>query len=149
MSTLNPLNQQLCADVPLEERESVIASMAYNVMEDETISRPLTEEELQAHKQALFEVDVEIEDREQEFKAVKDEFKNGIKAIKAVRSTHMKALRFKSSYEKGTIYLIDDQSAGMMGYYDGNGVLLSARPLKPEERQLSIMSEIAKNGTNK
>jgi hypothetical protein len=138
------LELQLLQDVPLEDRETTISSMAYGISENEMISRQLTEEEIQTHKQSLFEVDVEIDEMEESFKEVKKAHKESMKSIRRARAEHIRALRYRSYSEKGTLYLIDDQESGMMGYYDGNGVLVSSRPLKPEERQLSILTQVAK-----
>jgi hypothetical protein len=50
------------------------------------------------------------------------------------------------SNEEGKLYLFDDQTAGDMFIYDGSGMLVEKRRLKPEEREFLNFRKLGGDG---
>lgn len=131
------MKQQLLDDVPLDQRPSQLKDNAYD-FEEMTYKRHFDDEE-------LTDLSKEYTRKDQDFWRLEIETKAQIDALKAVlkeKKQEVLLLRgnIRAGYEdvKGIVYLMDDQDAQMMGYYDPSGKLINTRRLRPEERQLKI-----------
>lgn len=141
------MNKGLFQDQPKEQREQMLRDNCYKVVENHTYTRPLSKEEVANSKDELFEVSLKTLERERELKAISKKKKAEIKVIKAEQVELVQHLQFQQSTHSGTVYLLDDQDAGMMEIYDSFGRFVSIRPLNDDERQRSILT-IKKKGTN-
>lgn len=140
------MERQLLADTPLNQRAEILRDSCYKVLEGETYTRRLSEEEVIERKTKLFERVAKIQNLQEELKEIKKDYSDRLKELETEKGTLVQEIRFESESKTGTLYAVDDQKAGMMALYDETGALVSSRPLKPEERQTSMLT--IKNGTN-
>ena len=79
-------------------------------------------------------------------KAVNKEFNKGIK--EHAESVNDAFDRLKKGYSENeeTVYMIADHEAGEMNTYDANGIYLSSRKLRPDEKRTKVYS--MNTGTN-
>lgn len=131
--------------LPQTERATAIRELAVTSY-NKNVVRNFTEEELTEMKSELSEVDINLNDLEEEKKAVTAEINERIKPVKDARSILLKQLKDKYFENMETVYDIDDQEEGMMHTFDHSGKLLGSRRLTPKERQTSIRN--LSTGTN-
>lgn len=141
------MEKELLKTTPLPMRGEILRNSCYKVLDNEFYTRKLEQEEVAECKTELFERDVEIQQIEEELKEVKSDYAKRIKDLYGRRSELIKTIQFESISQRGTVFLMDDQPNGLMGIYDVNGFLINQRPLKPEERQGSLLS-VLRTGTD-
>jgi hypothetical protein len=141
------MQKQLLADTPLQYREGYLRDSCYKVYENESYTRRLEPEEVLERKTSLFERVRKIQTLSEELKEISKTFKDQIKELDNEKQILIQEIQFESTSERGNLYAMDDQDSGMMAFYDSAGTLVSSRPLKPEERQTSLLT-IKKNGTD-
>lgn len=141
------MEKELLKTTPLPMRAEILRNSCYKVLENEFYTRKLEEEEVAEAKTELFEKDVEIESIEEELKELKSSYSKKMKDLYARRSELIKTIQFESVSQRGTVFLMDDQQSGIMGTYDVNGFLINSRPMKPDERQGSLLT-IMRTGTD-
>lgn len=113
---------------------------SYKVLGNEKYMKPLTPDEVDAHRANVTESYIKIQ-------SINEQIKEYTDLKKAERKPHEEELKTSSYAVKtgqvevvGDLYLIDDQENRMMGFYDETGRMVSSRPLLPEERQTNFMS---------
>lgn len=111
--------------------------------ENKIFRKPLSEEELQAEEKSFVADNIQLSKLKDDLEDVKEEFKAKIKPVEKALSMQLDTLKTRSKEVEEEIYLIDDQDAGTMGYYDKTGRLIDWRRLLPDERQMSIHKEAA------
>lgn len=141
------MQKQLLSDTPLSHREAYLRDSCYKVYENESYTRRLEPEEVAERKTELFEKVRKIQTLSEELKEISKTFKDQIKELDNEKQILVQEIQFESTSERGNLYAMDDQESGMMAFYDKTGALVSSRPLKPEERQTSLLT-IKKNGTD-
>lgn len=109
--------------------------------------KPFSPDQLLDMKDRLSNVSIEINDIECEKKAQNDIFKAQLKPLAEERSKLLGNIRNKAEHVKGECYKFVDQEAGEVGYYSPEGFLIESRPIRQEERQMTIHS-IGRTGTN-
>jgi len=120
-----------------EERIPYLKSQAM-IVETSTHYRPLEPDELQAAKDNFIQNAHKISTIKEEAKQVMQGYKDQIEALEEENAVYMQSALTKSAEVVEKIYGIDDQQRGTVSFYNENGDLISARRLKPEERQLRI-----------
>ena len=106
--------------------------------------RPFDGEDMTQSREDFTMKSIELSRIESEFDLVKAEFKTKIKAIQAQKKLIMGNLMQQGEWLDGKQFLFDDQETGMMYSFDETGKIIAARRLKPEERQLTIATELRK-----
>lgn len=106
----------------------------------------LDEQTLQKKEKEFVADNIKLSKLKDDFDKVKEEFKNKMKPVEQMLVQNLNVLKNKAEEVEGTVYLIDDQEEGLMGYYDLEGNLLNSRRLTADERQLHIGSKLAANG---
>lgn len=109
--------------------------------------KPFTPDQLLDMKDKLSNVSIEINDIECEKKAQNEIFKAQLKPLAEERSKLLGNIRNKAEHVKGECFKFVDQEAGEVGYYSPEGFLIESRPIRQEERQMTIHS-IGRTGTN-
>ncbi|GIJ96597.1 hypothetical protein CAPN001_11660 [Capnocytophaga stomatis] len=107
--------------------------------EEMTYSKQFTEEEISEKKDELAKQDIALMKLEEEKKQITADFNDKIKKIKSERDVNLHGIRTGVQEVTETVYLLDDQEERKMHIYNDNGDLILSRPLKQEERQLSIL----------
>ncbi len=141
------MEKQLLLDTPLNQRAEILRDSCYKVLEGETYTRRLSEEEVVERKTMLFERVAKIQALQEELKEIKKDYSDRLKELDGDKTILVQEIKFESESKIGNLYAIDDQDSGMMALYDETGALVSSRPLKPEERQASLLT-MKKNGTH-
>lgn len=129
---------------PSEIKDNLDA-VAYGLVE-KSYTKNLTEEEIIELKDEYSEIAILLSEIEAQKREVLEKFKNQIKEPKLKASMLLESIKFKSEQKHGTLYLVDDQEAGMMYSFDVLGVCVEARQLDKKEKQ-GVLRAI-KSGTN-
>jgi hypothetical protein len=106
--------------------------------------RPFDSEDKQQTQEEFTLKSIEIERVEAEFDLIKTKFKQRLKAMNNERSLMMQNLMQNGEWLEGKQYGFDDQIARTMTFFDEKGNFISSRRLTPNERQLTIHSQLSK-----
>lgn len=121
-----------------KERIQLLKDNAVRV-EEMTYSKSFSEEQLIEKKDALARQDIELFKLEEQKKEMTADFNQKIKNVKTSRNRNLNEIRTGVEEVTEDVYLLDDQEERKMNYYNDEGDLIFSRPLKQEERQLSIL----------
>lgn len=135
--------ENLFDDQPVEQRAALLEANAVRV-EDESVKRYYTPAELETMKNELSDLSIKKDDEEEALKAISKIHKDKIKELKAQLKENLTGLRERSYTQREKVYLMDDQKAGLMNYYDSQGIFIRSRKLLPGEKQTRIMDQTAK-----
>ena len=131
--------KQFMPDLSNSERVTILQENAQKV-EETTYQRPLTEEELSAKREDLADNCIFLNQKEDEFKEVKDRFKVETEPYKRLNKILLQEIKTKQSTVEGILYHLPNHEDGMMETYDGEGYMIGSRRLRPDERQGNIFS---------
>lgn len=104
-------------------------------IEKQTFMRKLMDPEYEKVVQDFARVATDIKVLEEEFKAVKDDFKDRLKPLQQQFQYHLSVVRTHQIQVTEEVYLIADHESGMMETYSKDGELILSRRLTPEEKQ--------------
>jgi len=132
------MDDLLFGDVSPEKRVEMLEA---NCREQDyaPVTRPYSEQEMAEMKDDLSEVTIDAHDAAADLKVLAEPYNARMKAAKVVQKDLATKLKLKCSIQSETVYLFDDQEAGLMGIYDAAGELVSTRKLTPKERQTRIL----------
>jgi hypothetical protein len=126
-----------------KDRLDNLRSLAYS--EDRmTFQKPLTPEQIDFEKERLSQAMIKLNAETERLDNFKQEIKAIVKPLELIRNESLEKIKNKAVQISGSVFLVDDQEAGMMGTYDDEGILIQSRRLLPEERQLHINSKFNK-----
>jgi len=128
-----------------KERLMVLQENASKV-EQTTYQKSLTAEELAAKREDLADNCIKLNQKEEELNNIKSGFKAEMDPIKLSNKTLLTEIKTKQATIDGTLYHMANHEEGMMETYDNEGLLISTRRLRPEEKQGTIFS--LKNAVN-
>lgn len=138
------MKQNLFADgMSARERRDNLQAMAHSI-ENTSYYVDLTQDELDVRREKLTDNFIKISDIEAELKLTTKTLKNKQKPLVEENVDLMQTIKTKKEEKAGVLYHVDNQDEGMMMSYDEHGYLVSARRLRPDEKQSSIFS-IAQN----
>lgn len=140
------MDKTLFQDYPENVRRQMLEDNCDKI-EEVGYMKPFSPDQLLDMKDRLSNVSIEINDIECEKKAQNDIFKAQLKPLAEERSKLLGNIRNKAEHVKGECYKFVDQEAGEVGYYSPEGFLIESRPIRQEERQMTIHS-IGRTGTN-
>src|SRR5690606_14221560 len=112
--------------------------------EELTYPKSLDEKQLTILKSDYTKEAIQLAKEEEVKKEFLSEFKAKVSPMKLKLNELMGMIRTKVEEVTETVYLIADHEDDMMGYYNEDGLLVSSRPLRPEERQFRIVDESIK-----
>jgi hypothetical protein len=121
-------------NIPESERMHILEAEAASI-EEGPYTRTLTDDELLSFKESLAEKSIEQAMVLDEFKAVKDTYKERLKPISKDISVSLQALKFKAIECVGKLYKLADHEEQMIYIVDPKGDVIHSRRMKPEERQ--------------
>lgn len=125
------------------ERLSFLQTNADHI-EDGSYFLSFGEEEMAQTKDDLSDAAMALSNKESEFDEIKAKYKAEITPFKKAYKTALQNLRTQGEMVQGKLYLFADQESKTMNYYDQHGDLIKSRRLRPEERQMTIMSGASK-----
>jgi len=120
-----------------EERETLLVGESISV-DIQTYHIPCDQAELTIVKDELSKASVQRSFIEEEFKTVKESFKERLSPIQEMISESIATLKTGTKTVNGKVYLLPDFENKMMHSIDQAGNVLNSRPMKPEERQFRI-----------
>lgn len=135
------MQNNLLQDIPKEQRFKHLGEMAVKT-QTEKVRRQYSEDEILQMKDFVSEESISLLEKDEEFAAIKKEFNAAIKKFKDQIKDALKSLKRKYSEQEETVFLMDDQEAGLMHIYDQEGVFLYSRKLYADERQLTTLSKV-------
>jgi hypothetical protein len=114
-------------------------------VEDFSYTKPFTPDEIRVFKDELSTTMIESNEKEEEFKVVKDEHKAVMKPLKEKTKKLLTDIKNKASFKKEKCYVFIEGNE--VGYYNAEGELVYQRPLMPGEQRKTIFS-VLREGTN-
>mgnify|MGYP000539934797 CR=1 FL=1 len=106
-----------------------------------TYPHQFSEEEMEARKTSLANLDIEMSELEAEKKAVQDR-------IKEQRGKLIEDIKRKYEDVTDECYKFLDRETRTACYYNGNGDLVRERPMEAQEMQKTIQEDLAATGTD-
>jgi len=137
--------ENLYQDIPKEQRAERLSQVA-DKSETQRVPRVYTLEEKIQMKDHVVESSIHIKEIKAEMKAVNKEFQKGLKEHGESVSDALDRIKKGYSENDETVFMIADHDAGEMNTYDADGIYLSSRKLRPDERQTKVYS--MHTGTN-
>lgn len=131
--------KQFMPDVSPKERLMLLQENAAKV-EQTTYQKALTPDELAARREDLADDCIKLNQFEDELKEVKDDYKLKMDPLKTANKTRLLEIKTKQSTTDGTLYHIANHQESIMETYDSEGLFVSSRRLRPEEKQGTIFS---------
>ena len=126
------------------ERIKTLENSADKV-EDFSYTKPFTPEEIRTFKDELSTAMIEMNEKEESFKAIRDAHKAEVKPLKTQTKLLLTNIKNKASFVKEKCFIFIEGSE--VGYYNAEGELVYTRPLLPGEKQKTVFS-VLREGTN-
>lgn len=137
----------MLSNEPVEKRAQILKDSCDKI-EEMSYLRKYSIEETNEKRKELADISINLNDIEEELAKVRDEFKAKMKPMQEKFNTIRTNLKQGGEYRYGECYKFIDETEGMVGYYAPNGHLVHCRPVKPEERQMTIFKTLSPTGTN-
>lgn len=109
-------------------------------VEQTTYQKVLSPDELAARREDLADDCIKLNTLEDELKEIKDGYTAKMKPLKEANKIRLTEIKTKQSTTDGTLYHIPDHASSMMETYDVEGMLVSSRRLRPEEKQGNVFT---------
>lgn len=139
------MKNQLFANLtPTERLEALIENS--NKQVDETIERPLTDDQIQNNKDRVAEIQTSKQEIEEKINAFVTPLKGDLKSIASETAQIIKQLRLGFIESEERLFLFFDQQSGDVDYYDSEGNFVKSRRMRPDEKQQALVFPI--DGTN-
>lgn len=125
-----------------------------DTVEEVGYMKAFTPDEMEEMKDRLSTIVIDINDIDEEKKAANDEFKLRKKPLETEKQELLANIKSKSEYVVEDCFKIIDQNEQMVGFYNKQGVLVDCRPIRPDERNMTIFQALrteapkGKTGTN-
>ncbi|MDR0712124.1 MAG: hypothetical protein LBF67_07260 [Prevotellaceae bacterium] len=124
----------------LAQRESFLKDNCEKV-ETKSYMKPFSPEQLQANKERLADVSIEIENIEDEKKSAVRHFSDALKPRTKERRELLRNIRQKSELVSEVCYKFVNQEARQVGYYNAEGDLIECRAATADELQLRLFPQ--------
>lgn len=141
------LEKQLGVNIPAGLARAQFLSDNCHEIENVGYVREFAPEEMEAMKDNLADTSITVNDLEIEKKEKVKEITDKIKPLKNRLKGLLTNIRERSEFVKEDCYKFIDHEENQVGYYNSDGLLISTRRAKPEERQTK-MFVLDKTGTN-
>ncbi len=109
--------------------------------------KAFTDEEIRERKDDLAQTVIDIAKIQQEKKEVNDGFKSQLKPLENSKNILLEQIKNKAEYVTEECFKLISHEENMAGYYNSRGELIESRPIKKEERQLTVF-HAQRTGTN-
>lgn len=112
--------------------------------------KPYTPAELQGHKEALANLDIEIHQVEDEKRASMEYFKDRLKPLQEKKQEVLHNIMRKAEYVTEECYKFVDRDSRMTEFYNAEGDIIESRPATADELSPNIfsMNRDQREGTN-
>jgi len=113
-------------------------------IENTSYQKTLTPDELAARREDLADDCIKLNTLEDELKEIKDGYTAKMKPLKEANKTRLTEIKTKQTTVEGNLYHIADHERSMMVTYDVEGLEVSSRRLRPEEKLQGNVFSMAK-----
>lgn len=117
-----------------------------DAVEEKGYMKPFTPEQITEMKDMLASNAIEINDIEEEKKIVMDEFKKRLEPYKEEQKELLVNIKNKAKFVNEKCYKFVDPETRMVGFYNGEGILIESRPAYANELQGTIF-QMKRTGT--
>lgn len=107
--------------------------------------RNFDDDELANKKDEFAQKNIELRTVEDEFQIVKDDFKGRMKPMKEECYSLLDQIKNKGLFVTEDVYLLANQEAGVMEYYNESGQIVHTRKLNKDEKQMRVSFKLASN----
>jgi gas vesicle protein len=137
------MDKQLLQNLSAKERQETLKDSADRI-EEFSYTKPFTPEQIRVFKDDLSTGMIELNQLEDELKAIKDQFKARMKPMKQETRTLLTNIKNKAEFvcEKCFVMIEGNEA----GYYNADGILVYQRPLLPGEAK--TVFSVLREGTN-
>ena len=104
--------------------------------------RQYSNQEIELFREQLGDILIELDKIEVEKAAAVKDFNEALKPLKIQLKEIVDNVRFRSSMREEMVYKFIDHDANKVNLYTKEGICVSSKPLRFDEMQRSIMSEI-------
>lgn len=147
------MEKVLFSNLSENERIQMLSDNA-DTIEEVGYMKSFTSEEMETMKDRLSKIVIDINDIDEEKKAVNDEFKLRKKPLEIEKQELLTNINSKSKYIVEGCYKFCDHDEQTVGFYNKQGILVHCRPMRQEERNRTIFQALRtetpkeKTGTN-
>lgn len=141
------LDQMLGTDVPLEKRAQFLKDNCDKV-EMKKYNKQFSSQELSDKRLQLETVSINISDLKQQKKDYDDAYKIEMKPLMDIHDKTVKELKDRTVQVEENCYAFIDEDSKMIGFYNGEGLLIYSRPLTVDELQKTVHMEVRRTGTH-
>jgi len=138
------MEKQLLKDKSPIEKIEILRNSA-DRLEDLAYTKPFTPEQLQCFKDDLSTTMIELNQKEEEFKDIRDAHKAEVKPLKTHTKQLLSNIKNKAEFVNEKCYVFVEGNEA--GFYNAEGILVYQRPLLPGEGQKTVFS-VLREGTN-
>ncbi len=135
------MDAQILQDVPVQDRKQLLRDSAVK-KENFTYPRPLENDEITHIKDEYTKNAIHMAKHEEEKKQYMTAYKAEVKPLKEKMQGQMSLIRSRVEEITEEVFLLAEQTEGLMLYYNSLGALVYHRPLMPDEKQLRIVPDI-------
>lgn len=139
------MEKALFQNYPERQRKSMLEDNADKI-EEIGYMKPFDPEEMNVMKDDLSKVIININDIEDEKKAIMSEIKLKLKPLDIEKKELLSNIKNKSEYVTENCFKIIDHEDEMVGYYNELGFLIESRPIRQDEKNKTLYA--LKTGTN-
>lgn len=118
-----------------EDRLAMLQDYSDHILKDVPYQKLLTPEMVDAKRESHSDNAIELADLEAELDEKKGEYKKKMDPLRANIKQLLQEIRTKQENKRGNLYEIANHHTGFMEIYDSEGEWISARKLRPDERQ--------------
>jgi hypothetical protein len=111
--------------------------------EDMPVKHTFNEDETDKIKDEFISRQVKIQHLKEQLEEMKDSFKLQIKPLELEQADALSFLRQGYDEKMQTVYLVPNHEEGLMEYYTEDGIMVTSRKLRPDERQLNTLQHMA------
>lgn len=141
------MKRELGKDIEQGEARKQFLEDNADAVEKKEYMRHFTPGELLKKKEGLSETCIQINDIEEELKAIKKEYAKKLQPLVELKIKVLGELKKKAELVKEDCYKFIDSEAREVGYYNKNGDLIESRPAYTEELQTTMFQVLRKTGT--
>lgn len=136
-------------ELPVGERRQILLANADDV-EEETFHKPLAHDERVHLKDTLSEVSIRLSNKQAEYDKIKEEWREEIiKPLKSQRDETIEKLKTGTEQVTDKVVYFRDHDAGRVVKMATDGTEIESRPMRPNERQTTMQSNIRNIGEAK
>lgn len=135
------VDEIMCSDLPVEEREQVMRDNCDQIIE-RSYTKKFDQEEINARRAEYADVGIQVAELEKQLAEIRADYKGRIKPLLERMSGILDEIKSGGEWVTTEVFLFKDMESGMAAIYTPDGYLLEKRPLTPGEKQPTIMTAL-------